>query len=115
MPPLPSAAHGAETKEVYTQVIHFVTTRCPYANVQVFKDNCRLFGQDAMSLDAFYTYISSICTKQLMKELVPQLVRLLPTQDKRERLWVRDLIALYRSDGLLANDLAVNLFVVVVL
>lgn len=89
VPPLPPAATGAETKEVYTQVINFVTTRCPYANVQVFKDNCRLFGQDQMSLDAFYSYISSICTRSLMKEFVPQLVRLLPTQEKRERLWVR--------------------------
>lgn len=103
VPPLPSAAVGAETKEVYTQVMSFITTRCPYANLQVFKDNCRLFGQDAMSLDAFYSYISSICSKQLMKELVPQLVRLLPTQDKRERLWVRPLcihaICLHCVDG----------------
>ncbi|TYZ57161.1 hypothetical protein PybrP1_004156 [[Pythium] brassicae (nom. inval.)] len=89
VPPLPSAASGAETKEVYTQVINFVTTRCPYANVQVFKDNCRLFGQDQMSLDAFYSYISSICTRSLMKEFVPQLVRLLPTQEKREMLWTQ--------------------------
>uniref|UniRef100_K3WU82 EF-hand domain-containing protein n=1 Tax=Globisporangium ultimum (strain ATCC 200006 / CBS 805.95 / DAOM BR144) TaxID=431595 RepID=K3WU82_GLOUD len=97
VPPLPSAAIGAETKEVYTQVMNFITTRCPYANLQTFKDNCRLFGQDAMSLDAFYSYISSICSKQLLKELVPQLVRLLPTQDKRERLWTmycRDVLLL---------------------
>jgi len=54
----------------------------------VFKDNCRLFGQDAMSLDAFFSYLLSICSHPQMKELVPQLVRLLPTQEKRERLWV---------------------------
>ncbi|KAF1328908.1 hypothetical protein FI667_g6402, partial [Globisporangium splendens] len=95
VPPLPPAAVGAETKEVYTQVMNFITTHCPYANLQTFKDNCRLFGQDAMSLDAFYSYISSICSKQLLKELVPQLVRLLPTQDKRERLWVRIFFMLY--------------------
>lgn len=89
VPPLPLAAHGAETKEVYTQVLAFVSTRCPYANVQVFKDNCRLFGQDAMTLDAFYAYISSICTKALMKEFVPMLVRLLPTHEKREALWLQ--------------------------
>lgn len=76
-------------KETYNNVINFVSTRCPYANVQVFKDNCRRFGQDQMSLDAFFSYLLSICTHALMKELVPELVRLLPTQEKRERLWVR--------------------------
>lgn len=89
VPPIPKATSGAETKEVYTQVINFVSARCPYANVQVFKDNCRLFGQDALSLDAYFSYLSSICTPALLKELVPQLVRLLPTHEKRERLWVR--------------------------
>lgn len=87
LPPIPSATTGAETKEVYTQVINFVSTRCPHASVQVFKDNCRRFGQDAMSLDAYFAYLSSICTNALMRELVPQLVRLLPTEDKREGLW----------------------------
>lgn len=89
VPPIPPPATGAEMKEVYTNVINFVSTRCPYANVQVFKDNCRRFGQDQMSLDAFFSYLLSICSHPLMKELVPQLVRLLPTQEKRERLWVR--------------------------
>ncbi|DAZ93798.1 TPA: hypothetical protein N0F65_009920 [Lagenidium giganteum] len=88
MPPMPSPATGSETKEVYTKVIEFVSTRCPHVKVQVFKDNCRLFGQDGMSLDAFFAYLTSICTNSLMRELVPQLVRLLPTPDKRERLWV---------------------------
>lgn len=86
-PPLPPPAVGAETKQVYTDVINFVSTKCPYANVQVFKDNCRLFGQDQLSLDAYMAYLTSICTTPLLKELVPQLVRLLPTQDKRENLW----------------------------
>lgn len=76
-------------KQVYSEVMNFVQSKCPYANLQVFKDNCRLFGQDAMSLDAFFNYLLSICSHTQMKELVPQLVRLLPTQEKRERLWVR--------------------------
>ncbi|GLD93551.1 hypothetical protein PINS_up002143 [Pythium insidiosum] len=94
-PPIPEPALGAETKEVYTQVINFVSTRCPHANIQIFKDNCRLFGQDQLSLDAYFAYLTSICTSTLLKELVPKLVRLLPTQDKRERLWamyVRDVL-----------------------
>ncbi|KAJ0395354.1 hypothetical protein ATCC90586_011821 [Pythium insidiosum] len=94
-PPMPEPALGAETKEVYTQVISFVTSRCPHANVQIFKDNCRLFGQDQLSLDAYFAYLTSICSSPLLKELVPKLVRLLPTQDKRERLWamyVRDVL-----------------------
>ncbi|KUF93850.1 putative oxidoreductase C2F3.05c [Phytophthora nicotianae] len=89
VPPLPPSAKGAEMKQVYSEVMNFVQTKCPYANLQVFKDNCRLFGQDAMSLDAFFSYLLSICSHPQMKELVPQLVRLLPTQEKRERLWVR--------------------------
>jgi lipid-binding SYLF domain-containing protein len=88
VPPLPSSVKGAEMKQVYSEVMQFVQTKCPYANLQVFKDNCRLFGQDAMSLDAFFSYLLSICSHPQMKELVPQLVRLLPTQEKRERLWV---------------------------
>lgn len=88
VPPLPPAAKGAEMKQVYSSVIHFVQTKCPYANLQVFKDNCRLFGQDTMSLAAFFSYLLSICSHALLKELVPQLVRLLPTQEKREHLWV---------------------------
>ncbi|KAF4035899.1 Las17-binding protein actin regulator [Phytophthora infestans] len=87
VPPLPPSAKGAEMKQVYSEVMNFVQTKCPYANLQVFKDNCRLFGQDAMSLDAFFSYLLSICSHPLMQELVPQLVRLLPTQEKRERLW----------------------------
>ncbi|KAL3674777.1 hypothetical protein V7S43_000706 [Phytophthora oleae] len=87
VPPLPPAAKGAEMKGVYSEVMNFVQTKCPYANLQVFKDNCRLFGQDAMSLDAFFSYLLSICSHPQMKELVPKLVRLLPTQEKRERLW----------------------------
>ncbi|ETI33883.1 hypothetical protein F441_19306 [Phytophthora nicotianae CJ01A1] len=87
VPPLPPSAKGAEMKQVYSEVMNFVQTKCPYANLQVFKDNCRLFGQDAMSLDAFFSYLLSICSHPQMKELVPQLVRLLPTQEKRERLW----------------------------
>ncbi|RLN79117.1 hypothetical protein BBJ28_00026123 [Nothophytophthora sp. Chile5] len=87
VPPIPGAAKGAEMKEVYANVMNFVQTKCPYANLQAFKDNCRLFGQDAMSLDAFFSYLLSICSHPQMKELVPQLVRLLPTQEKRERLW----------------------------
>ncbi|RLN69058.1 hypothetical protein BBJ28_00006664 [Nothophytophthora sp. Chile5] len=89
VPPIPGAAKGAEMKEVYANVMNFVQTKCPYANLQAFKDNCRLFGQDAMSLDAYFSYLLSICSHPQMKELVPQLVRLLPTQEKRERLWVR--------------------------
>ncbi|KAF1793832.1 EF-Hand 1, calcium-binding site [Phytophthora cactorum] len=85
--PLPPSAKGAEMKQVYSEVMNLVQTKCPYANLQVFKDNCRLFGQDAMSLDAYFSYLLSICSHPLMKELVPQLVRLLPTQEKRERLW----------------------------
>lgn len=88
-PPIPSAAVGAETKEVYMQVMNFISTRCPHANLQVFKDNCRLFGQDQMSLDAYFAYLVSLCSSNLLKELMPQLVRLLPTAEKRERLWVR--------------------------
>ncbi|KAH7488676.1 SH3 domain-containing protein [Phytophthora ramorum] len=87
VPSLPSSVKGAEMKQVYSEVMNFVQTKCPYANLQVFKDNCRLFGQDAMSLDAFFSYLLSICSHPQMKELVPQLVRLLPTQEKRERLW----------------------------
>ncbi|KAG2785387.1 hypothetical protein PC129_g14021 [Phytophthora cactorum] len=87
VPPLPPSAKGAEMKQVYSEVMNLVQTKCPYANLQVFKDNCRLFGQDAMSLDAYFSYLLSICSHPLMKELVPQLVRLLPTQEKRERLW----------------------------
>lgn len=87
VPSLPPSAKGAEMKQIYSDVISVVQSKCPYANVQVFKDNCRLFGQDAMSLDAFFSYLLSICSHSQMKELVPQLVRLLPTQDKRERLW----------------------------
>jgi len=84
---LPPPAVGTETKQVYADVIAFVSSKCPYANVQIFKDNCRLFGQDQMSLDAYMAYLTSICTTPLLKELVPQLVRLLPTHDKRENLW----------------------------
>ncbi|KAL7684415.1 putative ysc84 actin-binding domain-containing protein [Plasmopara halstedii] len=87
VPPLPPSAKGAEMKQIYSEVINFVQTKCPHANLQVFKDNCRLFGQDAMSLDAFFGYLLSICSQPNMKELVPQLTRLLPTQEKRERLW----------------------------
>ncbi|CAI5744211.1 unnamed protein product [Peronospora destructor] len=87
VPPLPPPAKGAEMKQVYSNVMNFVQTNCSYAKLQVFKDNCRLFGQDAMSLDAFFSYLLSICSHALMKDLVPQLVRLLPTQEKRERLW----------------------------
>ena len=97
-PPIPPAAVGAETKEVFGSVINFVTTRCPHANLQIFKDNCRLFGQNAMSLDAYFAYLTSICTTPLMKELVPQLVRLLPTQDKRDALWVRVFFASFSSE-----------------
>ncbi|TMW64867.1 hypothetical protein Poli38472_009034 [Pythium oligandrum] len=94
-PPIPSPATGAETKAVYTEVMNFITARCPHANLQVFKDNCRLFGQDQMSVDAFFAYLTSVCTSALIKELMPKLVRLLPTQEKRERLWaiyVRDVL-----------------------
>jgi hypothetical protein len=87
LPPIPAATSGAETKEVYGNVINFITTRCPHANLQIFKDNCRRFGQDQMTLDAFFSYLTSICTRPLMIELVPQLVRLLPTKEKREHLW----------------------------
>jgi hypothetical protein len=86
-PAIPAPAVGAETKEVYTQVINFVTIRCPHADLQIFKDNCRRFGQDQMSLDAYFSYLCSICTKPLMMELMPQVVRLLPTQDKRDAIW----------------------------
>lgn len=86
-------------KEVYNKVINFISTRCPYANVQVFKDNCRRFGQDQMSLDGFFSYLLSICSHALMKELVPDLVRLLPTQEKRERLWVRQRVDLTTISG----------------
>ncbi|KAF4323316.1 hypothetical protein G195_003637 [Phytophthora kernoviae 00238/432] len=89
VPPLPRPAQGAEMKEVYSQVMDLIQTKCPYANLQVFKDNCRLFGQDAMSLDGFFSYLLSICSHPQMKELIPQLVRLLPTQEKRERLWTQ--------------------------
>ncbi|RMX65639.1 hypothetical protein KXD40_004481 [Peronospora effusa] len=98
VPPLPPPAKGAEMKQVYSDVINFVQTNCPYAKLQVFKDNCRLFGQDAMSLDAFFSYLLSICSHALMKDLVPQLVRLLPTQEKRERLWT-----LYVREVLMIN------------
>ncbi|CAH0475567.1 unnamed protein product [Peronospora belbahrii] len=98
VPPLPPSAKGAEMKQVYSDVINFVQTNCPYAKLQVFKDNCRLFGQDAMSLDAFFSYLLSICSHTLIKDLVPQLVRLLPTQEKRERLWT-----LYVREVLLIN------------
>ncbi|KAG6609174.1 uncharacterized protein IUM83_13494 [Phytophthora cinnamomi] len=94
VPPLPPSAKGAEMKQVYSEVMNFVQTKCPYANLQVFKDNCRLFGQDGMSLDAYFSYLLSICSHAQMKELVPQLVRLLPTQEKRERLWTLYLLEL---------------------
>ncbi|KAI9911711.1 hypothetical protein PsorP6_009367 [Peronosclerospora sorghi] len=89
VPPVPPAATGVDMKQVYADVMTFIQTKCPHAHVQVFKDNCRRFGQDSMSLDAFFSYLLSICSHTLLKDLMPQLVRLLPTQEKRERLWVR--------------------------
>uniref|UniRef100_A0AAV1UPM9 Ysc84 actin-binding domain-containing protein n=1 Tax=Peronospora matthiolae TaxID=2874970 RepID=A0AAV1UPM9_9STRA len=98
VPPLPPPAKGAEMKQVYAEVINFVQTKCPYADLQLFKDNCRLFGQDTMSLAAYFSYLLSICSHSLLKELVPQLVRLLPTQEKREHVWT-----LYVREVLLIN------------
>ncbi|CAI5743487.1 unnamed protein product [Hyaloperonospora brassicae] len=98
VPPLPPPAKGAEMKRVYSEVIAFVQTKCPYADLQLFKDNCRLFGQDTMSLAAYFSYLLSICSHSLLKELVPRLVRLLPTQEKREHVWT-----LYVREVLLIN------------
>ena len=81
-------ARRVREARVYSEVIAFVQTKCPYADLQLFKDNCRLFGQDTMSLAAYFSYLLSICSHSLLKELVPQLVRLLPTQEKREHVWV---------------------------
>ncbi|OQS06446.1 hypothetical protein THRCLA_01505 [Thraustotheca clavata] len=86
-PPMPPPAEGAETKAVFQDVIHFMTSRVPHADLPTFKENCRRFGQDQMSLDAYYFYLSSICTNSLLKELLPKLIRLLPTAEKRAAMW----------------------------
>ncbi|EQC41666.1 hypothetical protein SDRG_01624 [Saprolegnia diclina VS20] len=86
-PSMPPAAEGAETKQVFGEVIQFMTTRVPHADLSTFKDNCRRFGQDQMSIDAFFFYLNSICTSSLLKELMPKLVRLLPTPEKRVAMW----------------------------
>ncbi|CCI40137.1 unnamed protein product [Albugo candida] len=87
-PPIPSPAIGGEVKQVYGEVIQFIKVQCPHANVDTFKENCRLFGQDAMTLDSYYSYLSSMCTRSLQMQLLPKLVRLLPTPEKRELLWL---------------------------
>ncbi|OQR93076.1 hypothetical protein ACHHYP_02964 [Achlya hypogyna] len=86
-PSMPPPAEGAETKAVFGEVIQFMTSRVPHADLGTFKDNCRRFGQDQMTLDAFFFYLNSICTSALLKELMPKLVRLLPTPEKRVAMW----------------------------
>ncbi|KAF0774537.1 hypothetical protein AaE_001764 [Aphanomyces astaci] len=97
-PAIPGPAEGGETKQVFTEVINFMTSRVPYADIQTFKDNCRRFGQDQMSLDAYFFYLNSVCTTSLLRELIPKLVRLLPTHEKRVGLWVRPLHAGWMED-----------------
>ncbi|CAK4794704.1 unnamed protein product [Aphanomyces euteiches] len=87
LPTIPPPAEGSETKQVFTEVINFMTTRVPYADIQAFKDNCRRFGQDQMTLDAYFFYLNSVCTTSLLRELIPKLVRLLPTHEKRVAMW----------------------------
>lgn len=86
--PAPLPAQGPEVKELYAQVMTFIRTQCPQADLQEFKTNCRLFGQDEMALTEYYGYLCSICSVSLQPHLIPNLIRLLPTAEKREQLHV---------------------------
>ena len=78
---------GRETQEVFTQVMDIVSANAQTDDVQTFKDNCRLYGQDQLSLEAYYQYLSSLGGPAFLAKLMPPLVRLLPTAQKRHALW----------------------------
>ncbi|KAF0714062.1 Aste57867_4076 [Aphanomyces stellatus] len=106
LPPIPPPAEGSETKQVFSDVINFMTTRVPYADVQVFKDNCRRFGQDQMTIDAYFFYLNSVCTTSLLRELIPKLVRLLPTHEKR---YLKQEFCVFIRNGIFVNRRAMIL------
>ena len=85
---VPPPATGNDKAAVFHSVMDLLARRCPSADVSLFKENCRKYGQDEMSLSVFFDYLRSLdSTTSTLKELIPQLVRLLPTAKKRQDVW----------------------------
>lgn len=84
---LPPPAQASEKQAIFTRVIDLVESKSSQPNVALFKENCRLFGQDQLPLGAYFGYLRTLGSTQFLSELIPQLVRLLPTEQKRKDIW----------------------------
>lgn len=84
---LPQPADPSEKQAVFANIMLMMQDQAPSADLQTFKDNCRLFGQDQLPLGVYFGYLRSIGSPAFLSQLVPQLVRLLPTEKKRQDIW----------------------------
>jgi lipid-binding SYLF domain-containing protein len=83
----PVVEGGVQSKAVFERVIAYVETHNPSANVQTFKEACREYGQSNKEFGEFARYLRGLLTDAQLEEFIPDLVRLLPTQDKRLEMW----------------------------
>lgn len=87
IPNLPEEAVGSDKRDVFTQVMDIITSQGSHVDVNKFKDQCRMYGQDEISLSNFFQYLKSLGSVAMLQQLMPKLVKLLPTEEKRREFW----------------------------
>lgn len=83
--PVPDAAKGQEAEQLYAACIARVKINNPSA-VSEFKSNCRAFGLSKLSAQDFHNNLVLKLGREETIDFVPQLVRLIPSADKRDQL-----------------------------
>ena len=82
---IPDAAVGAEAEQLYTECLERIRVTDP-SGVNVFKGNCRAYGLNKLTVEAFYASLVLSLGKKETVSFVPILVRLIPHPDKRKIL-----------------------------
>lgn len=94
---MPAAAEGTEVQILFEKVITLVGGMVGASAVEDFKQKCKGYGQGEIASTDFLSYLRVQFTTTQLTQLVPDLVRLLPGQEKRRDLW--DFHAQIRQEG----------------
>lgn len=82
---IPDAATGEEAKQLYKDCIARVERKNPNA-VAEFKSNCKAYGMSQLPADQFHRNLVKSLGQSETNDFIPQLVRLIPSAEKRAEL-----------------------------
>lgn len=82
---IPEAVSGDDAERLYAACINQIK-RCNPGAVGEFKENCRAYGLSTMPVHTFYASLTQKLGPEVVNEMMPNLVQLMPLEEKRREI-----------------------------